>query len=350
MTTLTAKGILSEDHPLSLGCVGRSGTESAAKAARESDLIVAVGARFSDNHASNWRKGMIYNFPETKLIQVDVDPVEVGRNYPVTLGMLSDANAFLRDLKAALGDGAPDHSDWVSKVQGFHAEWNEEIKEVTGYTRSPIHPGKLCYEVGEALPPGGHVFIDVGDVIQYAEPYMTVHTPGTWHINPGMAEMGWASQGAPGAAVANPDGTTVVITGDGAFLMGPQVLSTAMEYGLPIVWVIINNRELSIERKGAMAAHGRLHPWIHFTDPEGNPYNPDFVALAEAFGAGGTKVEKTEDFRGALEAAIASGRPWLIDVEVEPDVPSYFTKGLSRAYPNNWAVSYPAYNGLSLPS
>jgi acetolactate synthase-1/2/3 large subunit len=348
-TTLTAKGALSEDHPLSLGPVGRSGTDSAAMATREADLIVAVGARFSDNHSSNWRKGMIYNFPDTKLIQVDLDPVEVGRNYPVTLGLISDANAFLRDLAVALGPDAPDRSGWVSKVQSQHAAWHEEIKEVTESTASPIHPGKLAYEVGEALPPGGHVFIDVGDIIQYAEPYMRVHTPGSWHLNPGMAEMGWASQGAPGAALANPSGATVVLTGDGAFLMGPQVLATAMEYGLAVVWVILNNRELSIERKGALAALGRLHPWIHFTDPEGNPYNPDFVKLAESFGAGGTKVEKTEEFRPALDAALASGRPWVIDVELEPDVPTYFTKGLDRAYPANWRASYPAYNLLSLP-
>ena len=350
VTTLTAKGALSEEHPLSLGPVGRSGTESAARATREADVIVAVGARFSDNHTSNWRQGMIYNFPETKLIHVDLDPTEIGRNYPVELGLISDANAFLRDLAAALGDGAPDRSEWVTKVQGFHAQWNEEIKEITESTASPIHPGKLSYEVGEALPPGGHVFIDVGDVIQYAEPYMTIRTPGTWHLNPGMAEMGWASQGAPGAALANPDGTTVVLTGDGAFLMGPQVLATAIEYGLPIVWVILNNYELGIERKGAMAAHGRIHPWISFTDPEGNPYNPNFVALAESFGAGGTKVVKTEEFRPALDAAIGSGRPWVLDVELDPDVPTYFTKGLTRAYPANWAESYPAYNQLSLPS
>ena len=204
--------------------------------------------------------------------------------------------------------------------------------------------------MGEALSPGGHVLIDVGDVIQYAEPYMTIRYPGTWHLNPGMAEMGWATQGAPGAALANPGGTTVVLTGDGAFLMGPQVIATAIEYGLPIVWVILNNRELGIERKGSIAAQLRLHPWISFTDPEGNPYNPDFVALAESFGAGGTKVNTTEEFRPALDDAIASGRPWVLDVELDPDVPSYFVRGVTRAYPSNWAASYPSYNQLSLPS
>lgn len=349
VTTLTAKGALPEDHPLSLGPVGRSGTDSAAMATREADVIVAVGARFSDNHTSNWREGMIYNLATTKLVHVDLDPAEIGRNYPVELGLVSDAGAFLRDLAAALGDGAPDRAAWVGRVQGFHAEWKEEIKAVIESSASPIHPGKLSYEVGEALPPLGHVFIDVGDIIQYAEPYMTIRTPGTWHLNPGMAEMGWATQGAPGAALANPEGSTIVLTGDGAFLMGPQVLATAVEYGLPIVWIIINNRELGIERKGAVAAHGRLHPWINFTDPEGNPYNPDFVALAGSFGVAGTKVAKNEEFRPALDEAIASGRPWVIDVEIDPDVPTYFTKGLTRAYPSNWTVSYPAYNTLSLP-
>lgn len=346
MTTLTAKGMLSESHELSLGPVGRSGTEAAARAAREADVVVAVGARFSDNHTSNWRKGKIYNVPETKIIQVDVDPQEIGRNYPVELGLESDAGAFLSDLKEALGPDPGDHSEWISKVRGYMDEWEEEIAPVIHSDESPIHPGRMSHDVGEAIAERGRVFIDVGDVIQYAEPYMKVHRPGSWHINPGMAEMGWASQGGLGAVVADPDTPAVVLTGDGAFLMGPQVLATAVEYDLPVVWVILNNYELGIERKGAGAAFGRNHPWITFTGPDGEPYNPDFSAMARSYGAEGARIEKTEDFRPALESALASGKPTLLDVLIDTSPPSYFTKGLDRAYPTDWASSYPSYGIL----
>ncbi|HVR31132.1 MAG TPA: thiamine pyrophosphate-binding protein [Acidimicrobiia bacterium] len=348
MTTLTAKGVLPETHDLSLGPVGRSGTEAAARAARESDLVVAVGARFSDNHTSNWRQGAIYDVPRTKIIQVDIDPTEVGRNYPVELGLESDAKAFLTDLNAALGSEPVDRSGWIDTVKGYRDEWRAEIASIIGSTDSPIHPGRMAYDVGEALAERGRVFIDVGDVIQYAEPYMTVHRPHTWYINAGMAEMGWASQGAPAAVVADPKNPAVVMTGDGAFLMGPQVLATAIEYGLGVVWVILNNYELGIERKGAGAAFGRNHPWITFTTPDGEPYNPDFAAMARSYGADGHRIDKTEDFRPALEAAIASGRPTVLDVPIDTSPPSYFTKGLDRAYPTDWGASYPSYGLLSL--
>jgi acetolactate synthase-1/2/3 large subunit len=349
MTTLTAKGMLPETHELSLGPVGRSGTEAAARAAREADLVVAVGARFSDNHTSNWRKGKIYDVPRTKIIQLDLDPQEVGRNYPVELGLEGDASAFLQDLRSALGD-AVDRSTWIKEVQGFRDEWEKEIKPIVGSTESPIHPGRLSYDVGEVIAEQGRVFIDIGDVIQYAEPYMTVHRPGSWHISPGMAEMGWAAQGAPGAIAADPDSPAVVLVGDGAFLMGPQVLATAIEYGMPIVWVILNNYELGIERKGAGAAFGRNHPWISFTTPDDQPYNPDFSALATSFGARGARIEKTEEFRPALEEAIDSGRPTVLDVLIDTSPPSYFTKGLDRAYPTEWAASYNSYGQLKLKS
>lgn len=343
MTTLTAKGMLSESHELSLGPVGRSGTEAAARAAREADVVIAVGARFSDNHTSNWRKGKIYNVPDTKIIHVDVDPQEIGRNYPVELGLESDAGVFLTDLEDALGSEPVDRTDWISQVQGYREEWEAEIDPIIHSDESPIHPGRMSYDVGEAIAERGRVFIDIGDVIQYAEPYMKIHRPGSWHINPGMAEMGWAAQGGPGAVVADPHTPAIVLTGDGAFLMGPQVLATAVEYDLAVIWVILNNYELGIERKGAGAAFGRNHPWITFTGPDGEPYNPDFSAMARSYGADGARIEKTEDFRPALESALASGRPTVLDVLIDTSPPSYFTKGLDRAYPIDWASSYPSY-------
>lgn len=349
-TTLPAKGVLSEEHPLSLGPVGRSGTHAAARATREADVVVAVGARFSDNHTGNWRNGMIYEVPRTKIVQVDIDPFEIGRNYAVEAGIVSDAALFLDDLAATTKDGsAACHADWVRQVQGYRDEWRQEILDVIKAPQSPIHPGRLCHEVGEALPDDAHVLIDVGDVIQYAEPYMTMRRPGRWHINSGMAEMGWASQGGPAIPVAHPGSRAVVLTGDGAFLMGPQVIATAIEYSLPVVWVILNNYELGIERKGSFNSYQRTHPWVSFTRRDtGEPYNPDFVALARSFGADGCRVERADDLRGALDAAFAANGPYVLDVLIDRSIPSYFVKGLNRGYPDKWRESYPGYGLLSV--
>jgi acetolactate synthase-1/2/3 large subunit len=351
VSTLPAKGVLREDHELALGPTGRSGTHAAVRATREADLVVGVGARFSDNHTSNWRSGMIYDVPKTRIVQVDIDPGEIGRNYALEMGVLSDGRAFLEGLTAAVDrrGGVGDHAAWVRTTRGFLAEWEEEIAPVLAAPGPAIHPGRMVHEVGEMLPDHSHLLIDVGDVIQYAEPYIKTTRPGTWHINSGMAEMGWASQAGPGAALADPGSTAVVLTGDGAFLMGPQVVATAVEYGLKVVWVILNNYELTIERKGSEGSYHRTHPWVYFKrEDTGEPYNPDFAALARSFGADGEQVSRMDDFRAAFGRALASDRPYVLDVIVDVTVPSYFVKGITRAYPDKWAESYPGYGLLTV--
>lgn len=348
VTTLTAKGVIPEDHPLSLGCVGRSGTHAAAEATRAADLIIAVGARFSDNHTSNWRQGKIYDVPRTKIVQADLDPSEVGRNYPLAVGVVADAAAFLADLyEAADSIPQPNREAWVAETRSYFEAWRREIEPLLRADGEAVHPARLVHEVGEALGDTGRVFIDVGDVIQYAEPYMTIRRPGQWHINPGLAEMGWASSGVLGAVAADPSRPAIALTGDGAFNMVSNALGTAVEYGLPAVWVILNNNELGIERKGATAAYKRTHPWYTFRRREtGQPYNPDYVKLAEAYGAAGVRVERPEQLPSALAHAISSRRPFVVDVKVDTSVPTYFTRGLDRAYPDRWAETYPAYGRL----
>jgi acetolactate synthase-1/2/3 large subunit len=211
VTSLTAKGVVSEDHAHSVGVVGRSGTFAAAQATRAADVVVAIGARFSDNHTSNWRDGKIYEVLRTKIIQADLDVTEISRNYPVEVGLLSDARTFIEDLSAALDGGRrPDRNAWLAEVRGYKAAWREEIAPLIHAETDPIHPARLVHELGEALGTTGRVFIDVGDVIQYAEAYMTIRGHGQWHINPGMAEMSWPR---PASSVRWPP---MVPTGDRA--------------------------------------------------------------------------------------------------------------------------------------
>ena len=349
VTTLPAKGVISEEHPLSLGPVGRSGTAAAAEATRAADVLLAIGARFSDNHTSNWRKGKIYDPDSLKIVQVDVDPGEISRNYPVAVGAIADARSFIEDVGAQLGGdaGSVDRTEWRETLAGHMRDWRAEIEPLIHAETDPVHPARLVHEIGEAIGTTGRVFIDIGDVIQYAEAYMTVRGPGQFNITPGMAEMGWASSGVLGAVAADRTRPAIALTGDGAFNMVSNVLATAVEYDLPAIWVILNNFELGIERKGAHNSYKRLHPWYSFIRRDtGEAYNPDYPKLAEANGALGEVVDTAAEMGPSLQRAIASRRPYVIDVRIDLTVPTYFTKGLDRAYPDKWGESYPAYGTL----
>ena len=162
--------------------------------------------------------------------------------------------------------------------------------------------------------------------------------------------MGWASSGAIGALAGDPSRPALALVGDGAFNMTSQILATAVEYQLPGVWVILNNGELGIERKGAEKAFHRVHPWSKFVRKDtGEPYNPDYTQLARANGADGARVEDPADLAEILATALSGGKPFVIDVVQDPTVPTYFTPGIDRAYPDTWAASYPHHGSLSIP-
>jgi acetolactate synthase-1/2/3 large subunit len=301
--------------------------------------------RFSDNHSGNWREGIIYNSLKSKIIHVNVDSGEIGRNYPVELGIIADAKTFFQDMTAELraqGAGALAKREWLDKLAGFKAKWVERVRKELPAGGSPVHPGRIVQEVNSAMPKGAKLFIDVGDVIQYAEAYAHINEPGSWFINSGMATMGWASCGALGAKVAFPDRAAVILVGDGAFNMVPYTLATAVMHNLPAVWVVLNNYEFNIERKASEALFGRSHDWQKFRKvTTGEPYNPDFVALAKSYGALGERVTDTADVAAAVRRGIASNQPYVIDVLTDPMAKSFFTTGVTRAYPSSWKEPYP---------
>jgi acetolactate synthase I/II/III large subunit len=350
VTTLTAKGVISEEHPLSLGPVGRSGSTAAASAARQADVVLAFGARFSDNNTSNWRAGKVYDVPRTKIVQVDIDVAEIGRTYPPEVGILGDVETVLRDVLAATARrDAGRRQPWLDEIAGLRKAWVEEIAPAISSDATPLHPARIMHDVSEAIAERGRVLIDIGDAVSYAEAYMTIRRPGSWFIWPGFAEMGSAASGVLGAVVADPSQPAIAVTGDGAMNMVSQIIGAAVEYDLPAIWVILNNAELGIERKAMDLLYGRQHPWGTFVRADtGEPYNPDYVKLAEAWGATGERVESAGDLRAALRRAIEARRPYLIDVPCDTTPPTYFTTGIERSYPNKWAETYPQYMDLQI--
>jgi acetolactate synthase-1/2/3 large subunit len=313
--------------------------------------VVALGARFSDQHTSNWREGKIYDVSRTKIVQIDLDVDEVGRTYPVDVGILADAQTVIADLSEATRpvDLAARWPSWVEEVSRLRRAWQNELAPLLSSDAVPIHPARLMYEVGEAIAYSGRVLIDIGDSISYAEAYMTIRRPGAWYIMPAFAEMGSASTGVLGAAVGDPTQPAIAVTGDGAFNMTSHIVAAAVEYNLPAVWVISNNGELGIERKASEGLFDRTHPWMRFTRKDtGDPYNPDYVKLAEAYGAEAERVEEPGALSAALRRAIDSRRPYVLDVPTDTRAASYFTPGLGRSYPNSWAETYPQYIDLTI--
>lgn len=338
VTSLPAKGILPEDHPLSLGPVGRAGWECAAKATREADVILAVGCRFTDAHTGYWIKGAIYNIPPTKLIQIDIDPNEIGRNYPVEVGIVGDARTVLLDLIDIMGTTKEvNRSPWLRSAKTWKEEWDNRIKQEITSNKKPINPARLINDVKETLPRDAPVIIDTGDIQTYFEAYGKVYEPYTFFNNSGMCLMGFAHAGILGAKLARPDKPAVAIGGDGCFLMVNYSIATAVEYDIPVVWVILNNYGLNIERKGMQRLYGRDALCQFQMDKTKQLYSPDYVKLAEAYRAKGERIENPSDIKHGIQRALKANEPYVLEVVVDRDYPTYFCPGITWGYPRSWA-------------
>ena len=203
----------------------------------------------------------------------------------------------------------------------------------------PLHPGRVLHEIRKASPPNALFFNDIGDIIQYAQGYFKILEPGSWYINGGMMQMGWAAAGALTGKLLKPDRPSITLMGDGAFLMSSHVVATAVEYDLPAIWVIFNNFGPNLERKAQIGLYGRSHDWGSFRRRDGNAafYNPDFVKMAESCGAKGAHAKTSSEVFAAVSSAVKSKSPYVIDVAVDRDAPSYFAPGMSRGYPRSWS-------------
>ncbi len=317
-------GCLDMTDPLSLGFIGRNGAYPANEAGRRADLVVAVGARFDDRSASSWLPGYSWNFPQTKLIHVDVDPDEIGRNYPPDLGILADARTFLRQLLGEL-DRRPAKRDplkaWHADIRRWQTEWEAYTKPNFAIHALPIRPERVVADCQAVLPEAAILACDVGVNHNWYMQFWKARRPQTMLNSWGFSGMGFGTAGALGAKLAAPERPVVAIAGDGCFTMVPHVLCTAVEYDIPVVWLVWNNFSWASIRDIQYGMFGGREIGTAFYRGSNNtPYNPDFAAWARAAGAEGVTVAKSEDLRGALEHAIASNKPFVLDVHVDANV------------------------------
>ncbi len=318
-------GCLDMADPLSLGFIGRNGVYAANQAGRHADLVLCIGARFDDRSASSWLPGYSWNFPHTRLIQVDVDDAEIGRNFTPDLGMLADARTVLRQLLAAAeaeGLGPePRLADWHEAIAGWKAEWEAFVAPGFAEHASPIRPERIVADCRKVLPDDAIITLDSGVHHNWFMQFWQARQPRTMLNTWGYSGMGFGPAGALGAKLAAPDKVCVSVCGDGGFIMVPHVLCTAVEYDIPVVWVVWNNFAWGAIRDIQYGLFdGREIGTAFYAGDNNTPYNPDFAGLARASGVAATTVTKSEDFAAALEHAVSLNKPYLIDVHVDADI------------------------------
>src|SRR5512136_262048 len=319
-------GAIDSTHRLALGLVARNVTYQANHAARQADVLLALGVRFDDRTSSSWIPGYSFNIPPTKLIHVDIDPDEIARNYPVALGLMADVQTFLGQVLGELDrrklpkEVPAGRQDWLQAIAGYRKQWEDFIAPGFRADTSPIHPQRAAHEIDKALPENAILVSDIGIhnwLIQFCHP----KRPDSLIGSMGFGPMGFGVAGVLGAKFAAPDRPCVSVCGDGAFFMHANVLGTAVEYNLPVVWVVWNNYAYASIRGLQRGYLGGRELATDFKHPQtGLPYNPDFAAMARSAGVEGVRVEKAADLGDAIKKAIGAGKPSLIDANIGADM------------------------------
>jgi acetolactate synthase-1/2/3 large subunit len=334
ITSPNGMGCVPADDPLTLGFIGRNGAYPANQAGRHADVVLTIGTRFDDRSSSSWYPGYSWNFPKTKLIHVDLDPQELGRNYPPTLGIIADAKVFSGQLLNALGlreqRGAASlkkqYSEWRAEVEAWRKEWEAFVRPNFSKTTTPLRPEYVVDALQKVLPDDAILTCDSGVhhnwFMQFWRPKRAQSMLNSW----GYSSMGFGVCSVMGAQLAAPERPCISVCGDGGFTMTPYVVATAVEYNLPCVWVVWNNfswaaiRDIQVGMFGNRQLGTAFYPGGHYGQTEGKRYNPDFAAWARACGADGVTITKSEDLAGALQQAIRNKRPCVLDVHVDAEV------------------------------
>jgi acetolactate synthase-1/2/3 large subunit len=317
---------------LYLGPAGRNGTLQANRATRNADVILALGTRFDDRSTSSWLAGYTYKIPPTRLIHVHGDPAEIGRNYPAVLGIDANVAEVLGQLGAALlarraaGDplARPDalpRAGWLASALRWRAEWERQVAPARGWDATPLHPARVLAELRAVLPHDGILLSDVGAHHNWIVQEWTPGGPGTLLQSWGFAAMGFGVAGAIGARLAAGDRAVAAVVGDGGFLMLPSAVATAVQHDLPAIWLVWNNGGFISIRDQQRGYFGKEYATRFTYAASGEPYRCDFAAMARAMGGDGMRADTPGDLGAALKTALDSGRPTVIDVPVDAEIP-----------------------------
>lgn len=308
VTSFMGKGAFPENHPLSLGCAGMHGSERTNHLLPECDVLLVVGARFSDRTT-----GKIEEFcPNTKVIHVDADRAEIAKNYRLpVVSLVADAKKALMAITREVGAGivSGQREAWVEKGQEVLAVAVTEY-DGNGSSLSGVETIKMLRQI---LPPKAIVTTEVGQHQMWCEQHFRVIEPRTFISSGGLGTMGFGFPAALGAKVARPDVPVVDVAGDGSFLMTENSLATSMEEHVPVTVVILNNRMLGMVAQWQRLFYNRRYSAVELGK------SPDFVKLAEAYGAEGIRVHSMREFEMAMSKALRNTVTTVIDVPISPE-------------------------------
>jgi len=309
VVTLDAKHAMLEDHKLARGAVGLYGRGCANHVVAEADLVIYAGSNTSDHTTANW------TMPKqgTAIIQIDIDPLEIGRNYPGVIGILSDVRAGLEAL--ATDADAMKHDDWLAHTQKFVDEWRVEAEKARSSEQIPMRPERLVKELNEVLPKDAIVIADTGYAALWTGTLLYLRDPAQQYFR-AAGSLGWSFPASLGAKCAAPDKPVICFTGDGGFFYHLPELETARRRDIKTVTIVNNNHCLSQGLRNLNIAYeGRAEP-----NRKGECYEyreTDFAKVAQSFDCFGVTVDKPQDFGKAFEAAMKSELPAVIDVKTQ---------------------------------
>ncbi|EHL69551.1 thiamine pyrophosphate-binding protein [Cloacibacillus evryensis] len=317
--TLMGKGSIPDDSPLAVGMTGFWGTEFNNTTAMKADVMMAVGTRLSEADCSSWYQGETFDVPPTKLIHIDINQEEIGRNFPTAVGAICDAKEAFEAILAAAKKKYPNgvkRPEIVKAIAESKAAYKATLVEAQNSAQYPMRPERILKDLREALPKDGYVVADVGWNKNGVGQQFEIYEPGTFVAPGGLCTMGYGPSAAIGVKVANPDKKVVALIGDGGMGTNVSPFATGAMDEVAVVWVVMNNCAF-----GTIAGLERQH-YDHqfgtlFKKKNGEQYSPDFAAIGEAYGIKGYKVTKAEEFKPMLEEALASNKPCVIDVRME---------------------------------
>ena len=309
-TSLNAKGCITENHPLSVGVVGSYSRWCANRVVAEADLVIYVGSHTGSQVTNEWRVPA----EGTPVIQIDIDPSELGRSYPNEVSLHGDAKATLRKMIEAL-EPIGGRNEWVSRAQELVKDWREEVEPRVNSDAVPIIPERLCNELTNALPDNAILVADTGHAGIWTGSMVDLNHPGQSYIRC-AGSLGWGLAGAMGVQCAEPDRPVICFTGDGGLWYHIGELDTAVRYNIPVVTVVNNNHGLLQNKRGDDRGFANVEGADSSEIWEFN--DVDLAKVAESMGAFGIRVTRPGDIQSAIEQAIASGRPAIVDVVTDP--------------------------------
>ncbi len=319
--SLMGKGALRDDHPLVMGMTGFWGTSLVNQTCLNADIIFAVGTRFKEADCSSWYPGYTFDIGvegnDAKVIHIDIEPQEIGRNYPTEIGVVADAKAALRVLTRLAKEMYPDgfaRPEMKAEIAAFREAFKASNTEMQTSNAFPMMPERILADARTALPEDAIITTDVGWNKNGVGQQFDILTPGSILTPGGFATMGFGPPGAIGAKLAAPDRVVISLVGDGGFGQNPSVLATAVELDLGIIWLVMNNNAFGTIAGLQKAHYGLTYGTTFPGSPDAPANGPGYAEIARAYGAEGVRISSADDLLPALQAAIASGKPSVLDV------------------------------------